>query len=53
MQKTLSFRVANQRARAKRGPMMVSEPGIQPPAPILFLDSGPGASRHPGMTERV
>jgi hypothetical protein len=42
MQKTLSFRGANQRARAKRGPMInsESEPGIQPPALILFLDSG-------------
>jgi hypothetical protein len=66
MQKTLSFRGANQRARAKRGPMInsVSEPGIQPPALILFLDSGSVAIsaftrvfdalwRRPGMIERV
>jgi len=48
-----SFRNAGQRARAKRGPMTGSarEPGIQGDRLRTWpLDSGPGASRRPGMT---
>ncbi len=35
-----------------RGASVASEPGIQRGRAMLFLDSGPGASRRPGMTEK-
>ncbi len=36
-----------------RGASEASEPGIQKQTPISHLDSGPGAARRPGMTDKT